>query len=59
MIYRMSDASEQLVDEILVMDSQTGSAKAMEMLVRRWQKRLWHHESLTWSPTNNDKSAWL
>jgi len=43
MIYRMSDSSEQLVDEILVMDSQTGSAKAMEMLVRRWQKRLWHH----------------
>ncbi len=28
----MSNASEQLVDEILVMDSQSGSSKAMEML---------------------------
>ena len=43
MIYRMSDSSERIIDEILVMDCQTGSTKAMEMLVRRWQKRLWHH----------------
>jgi len=34
---------EQLVDEILVMDSQSGSVKAMEMLVARWQKRLWRY----------------
>ncbi len=43
MIYRMSDSREQIIDQILVMDSQAGSTKAMEMLVRRWQKRLWHH----------------
>jgi len=39
----MSGASEQLVDEILVMDCQSGSTKALEILVSRWQKRLWHH----------------
>jgi len=39
----MMNQSEQLIDEILVMDCQTGSAKALEMLVSRWQKRLWRH----------------
>jgi len=34
---------EQLVDEILVMDCQSGSVKAMELLVSRWQKRLWRY----------------
>ena len=34
---------EQLVDEILVMDCQSGSVKALEILVSRWQKRLWHY----------------
>jgi len=34
---------EQLVDEILVMDCQSGSVKAMEILVSRWQKRLWRY----------------
>jgi len=34
---------EQLVDEILVMDCQRGNVKAMEMLVCRWQKRLWKY----------------
>jgi RNA polymerase sigma-70 factor (ECF subfamily) len=32
---------EQLVDEILVMDCQSGNVKALDMLVSRWQKRLW------------------
>ena len=39
----MTKASEQLIDEILVMDCQAGRAKAMEILVSRWQKRLWQH----------------
>ncbi len=39
----MSQPSEQVIDEILVMDSQTGSAQAMELLVARWHKRLWRH----------------
>jgi RNA polymerase sigma-70 factor (ECF subfamily) len=34
---------EQLVDEILVMDCQNGSVKALDMLVSRWQKRLWRY----------------
>jgi RNA polymerase sigma-70 factor (ECF subfamily) len=34
---------EQLVDEILVMDCQYGSVKALDMLVSRWQKRLWRY----------------
>lgn len=34
---------EQLVDEILVMDCQSGSVKALEILVSRWQKRLWRY----------------
>jgi RNA polymerase sigma-70 factor (ECF subfamily) len=34
---------EQLIDEILVMDCQNGSVKALDMLVSRWQKRLWRY----------------
>ena len=39
----MDKPVEQLVDEILVMDCQRGSVKAMEILVSRWQKRLWRY----------------
>lgn len=39
----MAKASEQIIDEILVLDCQAGRAKAMEALVSRWQKRLWQH----------------
>jgi len=41
MISRMSDLREELIDEILVMDCQSGRRKALEMLVSLWQKRLW------------------
>ena len=43
MINRVNRPVEQIVDEILVMDCQSGSAKALEMLVSRWQKRLWRY----------------
>ncbi len=43
MINRVDRSVEQIVDEILVMDCQSGSAKAMEILVSRWQKRLWRY----------------
>ena len=46
---------EQLVDEILVMDSQSGSVKAMEMLVSRWQKRLWRYAL---NLTGDTEAAW-
>jgi RNA polymerase sigma-70 factor (ECF subfamily) len=39
----MTDHREQLVDELLVMDAQSGRVKAMEMLVARWQRRLWRY----------------
>lgn len=51
----MVDHREQLVDELLVMDAQSGRVKAMEMLVSRWQKRLWRYACrLTGSP----EAAW-
>jgi len=37
------------------MDSQAGSAKAMEALVSRWQKRLW---SYAYRMTHNKDAAW-
>ena len=46
---------EQLVDEILVMDCQRGSVKAMEMLVSRWQKRLWKY---AYNMTGDTEAAW-
>jgi RNA polymerase sigma factor (sigma-70 family) len=46
---------EQLVDEILVMDCQRGSVKAMEMLVSRWQKRLWRY---AYNLTGDTEAAW-
>ena len=55
MIYEMKNANEQLIDEILVMDSQDGNARAMEMLVSRWQKRLWQHAKRL---TGDAEAAW-
>lgn len=51
----MDRAVEQLVDEILVMDCQSGSVKAMEMLVSRWQKRLWKYAC---NMTGDSEAAW-
>jgi RNA polymerase sigma-70 factor (ECF subfamily) len=46
---------EQLVDEILVIDCQGGSVKALEMLVSRWQKRLWQY---AYRLTSDTEGAW-
>jgi len=51
----MNDSREQLVDELLVMDCQDGSRKAMEQLVSRWQKRLWRYALRL---TGNPEAAW-
>jgi len=48
-------AVEQLVDEILVMDCRSGSVKAMELLVSRWQKRLWRY---AYNLTGDIEAAW-
>lgn len=39
----MNNSSEQIVDELLVMDCQSGRTRALDVLVSRWQKRLWQH----------------
>ena len=41
----MDRGLDQSIDECLVMECQAGSTKAFEMLVSRWQKRLWRHAS--------------
>ena len=51
----MDRSVEQLIDEILVMDCQSGSARAMEMLVSRWQKRLWKY---AFNLTDDTEAAW-
>jgi RNA polymerase sigma-70 factor (ECF subfamily) len=51
----MQPAKEQIIDQILVMDAQNGNARAMEMLVARWQKRLWHY---AYRLTGNAEGAW-
>jgi len=51
----VSEPRSQIIDEILVMDSQAGSVKAMEILVSRWQKRLW---SYAYRLTRNKDAAW-
>ena len=51
----MNRSVEQLVDEILVMDCQIGSVKAMEMLVSRWQKRIWRY---AFNLTGDTEAAW-
>ena len=39
----MRDERSDTEEHLLVMDAQDGDAKAMQELVRRWQKRLWKH----------------
>ncbi len=51
----MDRSVEQLVDEILVLDCQSGSVKAMEILVSRWQKRLWQY---AYNLTGNVDASW-
>ena len=47
--------SQQIIDEILVMDAQDGSRRAMDMLVQRWQKRIWRHALHL---TGDHQAAW-
>ena len=51
----MVEQSEQLVDEILVMDCQSGRGQALDMLVSRWQKRLWRYARRL---TGSSEAAW-
>jgi RNA polymerase sigma-70 factor (ECF subfamily) len=51
----MDRSVEQLTDEILVMDCQSGRARAMEILVSRWQQRLWRYANRL---TGDSEAAW-
>jgi RNA polymerase sigma factor (sigma-70 family) len=51
----MPEQNEQLVDELLVMECQDGSAKALEALVARWQERLWRY---AYRLTGSTEGAW-
>ncbi|UCG56308.1 MAG: RNA polymerase sigma factor [Phycisphaerales bacterium] len=51
----MGKTKDQLIDEILVMDCQSGRVKAMEVLVSRWQKRLWRY---AYRLTGDSGAAW-
>ena len=59
----MPNAAEQIADEILVMDAQSGKGEALEILVSRWQKRLWRHAlcltGLTGAAWDISQESWL
>jgi RNA polymerase sigma-70 factor (ECF subfamily) len=51
----MQNPTDQVIDELLVLDAQNGSKEAFEMLVSRWQKRLWGH---AFNLTRQPETAW-
>jgi RNA polymerase sigma factor (sigma-70 family) len=51
----MQNSTEHIVDELLVMDAQSGRREAFEQLVSRWQKRLWGH---AYNLTGRSEAAW-
>jgi len=51
----MTGPSEQIVDEILVMDCQSGRSAALDLLVTRWQQRLWRYACRL---TGDSEAAW-
>ncbi|MGO9112495.1 MAG: RNA polymerase sigma factor [Thermoguttaceae bacterium] len=46
---------DRLNDELLVLRCQEGDTEAFELLVARWQQRLWRH---AWRLTGNESAAW-
>ena len=48
-------AREQVLDELLVMRCQAGDRESFDLLVRRWQRRLWRYAR---SLTGSDDGAW-
>jgi len=51
----MKDNLSNIEDQILVMDAQDGDSKAMEQLIRSWQKRLWQY---AYRLTDENQGAW-
>ncbi len=52
---RVDTSKEQIIDELLVMDCQAGRTEALDMLISRWQKRLWQH---AYRLVGNTEAAW-
>jgi RNA polymerase sigma-70 factor (ECF subfamily) len=46
---------DRLNDELLVLRCQEGDTEAFELLVGRWQRRLWRH---AWRLTGDENAAW-
>jgi RNA polymerase sigma factor (sigma-70 family) len=46
---------DRLNDQLLVLRCQEGDAEALELLVDRWQRRLWRH---AWRLTGDESAAW-
>ena len=51
----MPNPAEQIADELLVIDAQSGRRDAFDALVSRWQKRLWWHAL---NLTGRTEAAW-
>lgn len=51
----MDTARDRVIDELLVLRCQAGSRASFDLLVRRWQSRLWRYAR---SLTGSDAAAW-
>jgi RNA polymerase sigma factor (sigma-70 family) len=51
----MAEQDERIIDELLVMECQDGSVRALDRLVSRWQKRLWRY---AYRLTGDAEAAW-
>jgi RNA polymerase sigma-70 factor (ECF subfamily) len=51
----MEDNLSNIENQILVLDAQDGDSKAMEQIIKRWQRRLWEH---AFRLTGQREAAW-
>lgn len=51
----MDNARERVIDELLVLRCQQGDREAFDLLVRRWQRRLWRYARRL---TGDSDAAW-
>ena len=55
MVRSMNQARERVIDELLVVRCQEGSRESFDLLVRRWQRRLWRYARKL---TGRNDAAW-
>jgi RNA polymerase sigma-70 factor (ECF subfamily) len=51
----MRESHERVIDELLVTRCQAGDAESFDLLIRRWQRRLWRYARTL---TGNNDAAW-